>query len=1147
MALKGKSNLKALSALLSIALALGLTTVRANAQSENTGRLPLRHGESVFTRADSDTLFTLPHTWIEADSVRIAKNGFWLEPLRDFRIMPPGHNIWVFSPLVTGDTLVVGYAYAPVALSRRYARRSLHDLTRLVERKDSLYVPLSQETDETTSAWTSLRKSGSLVRSIQIGSNQDLAFESALSLQVEGKVGSNVEVVAALSDQDLPIQPEGTTESIRELDKVYVTARSPNFEATIGDYEFELSGRRYDTYSRKLSGLKLGAKSGGKSAIVSAAISRGEFQTNRFFGEESVQGPYPLSGKNGEVGIVVLAGTETVWLDGAIQRRGENNDYVIDYAAGQITFSSRKLITSDSRIVVEFEYANEDYERQYWAARTGLQSSVLSSSGYVTYITERDDRSRPLSLSLSDEDRQKLERAGDSISFALSDAADSLGPELGDYVRRDSLIDGQTYSMFEYVAPSEIGEPQGEWQVFFDDFGAGHGDYSASADGLGRTFFYFVGISHGRYLPARRIPLPAARELVAFRLDREKSVGFRSNFEVAMSSLDRNTFSNLDDADNQGVATALELGYTQPDLDIGGFTLRQLSLGADGSIREKTFTDIARSDDIEFDREWAGSSVREATEVIGQGHVGFSPVRGLTVRGSSGLLSREEAFQSKRYGVSSAFQPTKRTAIRGEHINIFSEDSVNSRKTDWVRQRLEGNTGWKILTPRFSLKRERQLRDSRLRTDGFKFADWSFGNLFALSRSIQLDAEAGLRHDDLKNENGEFDRNSESKSYGSELRWTPLEIGRGTLRWMHRDKKFTSKDSSSASSDAGRLELLLTPADRLFELNLIYDALKSRTEQQLQIFLPTQPGAGSYRLENGVYVPDDQGNYELVSRNTGAFEPSSEINTNAILWFRPDETRTGTRELWQRFAFETEASLEERTRQPITLGLLLLDRSRVRSNETIEGRFSFRQDVHFNRLSRNYSLRLRGLNSAAQVSRFTNGAQQNIRRLGSLRARVSYSGSVRGETEVSTELERALFLGVSIASTDVTRLSAMQDVLWSMSDRWEAGLQARGGEAKDERSQTQASSRELAPRASYTSFRKGRADAEIRWIHVTSNRIRLPQELAGGSNRGENYRWSFRVSLALSENFTGSLTYTGRRDAGEETVNVGRVEVRAVF
>ena len=82
----------------------------------------------------------------------------------------------------------------------------------------------------------------------------------------------------------------------------------------------------------------------------------GIFQAQDLDLTDGVQGPYRLAGKNNERFIIVIPGSEQVFVDGIQMTRGETNDYVIDYATGEITFTSNRLIREDNRVSIEFQY-----------------------------------------------------------------------------------------------------------------------------------------------------------------------------------------------------------------------------------------------------------------------------------------------------------------------------------------------------------------------------------------------------------------------------------------------------------------------------------------------------------------------------------------------------------------------------------------------------------------------------------------------------------------------------------------------------------------------------------------------------------------------------------------------------------------------
>ncbi|MCG9131482.1 hypothetical protein J5I95_07335 [Candidatus Poribacteria bacterium] len=236
-----------------------------------------------------------------------------------------------------------------------------------------------------------LEVSGSQTFGISLGSGRDISQNQELRVNVEGKVSENISVLALLSDQDLPIQPEGTTENIQDIDQKLIRITHPNMRGTLGDFEGTLGTSEFIFFPRALEGVQVeGDFKWGSFHLIPSAIPKGQSTSLVLRGEEG-RSEYRLT-VDGQY-ILVKAGSEIVWLNGERMRRGENNDYIIrEYGDPIVEFNSKHLITSNDTIRIDFEYIPED--RAYQQNLYGLSSVFKLPGEWITlgasYAVEAD-------------------------------------------------------------------------------------------------------------------------------------------------------------------------------------------------------------------------------------------------------------------------------------------------------------------------------------------------------------------------------------------------------------------------------------------------------------------------------------------------------------------------------------------------------------------------------------------------------------------------------------------------------------------------------------------------------------------------------------------------------------------------------------
>ena len=318
------------------------------------------------------------------------------------------------------DSLTVRYFKYPEQLTKTY---SIYDQDRVVANDGNLYKV--NRSVKKFVPFDGLNTSGSITRGVTIGNNQNASVSSNLDLQITGKISDKVSLRASIQDSNIPLQDGGYSQKLDEFDQIFIELFTDKWNIRAGDLFLENRQSRFLNFNKKVQGLAthftFGTEENKTDIFASAALVRGQYAKSAFTGQEGNQGPYKLRGNNGELYVLVISGSEKVYVNGILKKRGENNEYVIDYNAGEITFTSLFPITSEMRIVIEYQYSDRNYTRFVTYAGANHEAKTWSLGGYL--YSENDVKNQPLQQNLSGEQVAILAAAGDNQNLMNAPSA----------------------------------------------------------------------------------------------------------------------------------------------------------------------------------------------------------------------------------------------------------------------------------------------------------------------------------------------------------------------------------------------------------------------------------------------------------------------------------------------------------------------------------------------------------------------------------------------------------------------------------------------------------------------------------------------------------------------------------------------------
>ena len=506
------------------------------------------------------------------DTLSIDPSSFQVPGLSpsQFELDPITATVYLKDSSLLGTTLVFQYKTYTFDFSKPLSHKSIS----LIENPTTFYIVLPNDLSIYPEEVSDHRmvSSGSISRGVSVGNSQDLVLNSSLNLQLNGYLTDDLQIQAVISDKNVPIQPDGNTQSINNFNNVYIKLLYKDMaQISAGDIELPAAGSRFLFATGNLLGMdgKVVShfrKKINMSNMAGGGVAKGRFVRQVIVPNNGVQGPYKLSGAHGEVGIVIIAGSERVYVDGKLLVRGQDNDYIIDYNTAELTFTPSMLMVAEKRVVVEFEYADRNYARYVLYSYNELEINEKHRLS-VNFYQAQDIKNQSIQPELTDDQKLFLSQLGDLATAGgyRHDDTVAYSPDRVLYLRIDTLVNGQLYpAVFVYTTDPTVTH----YAPSFTYVGAHKGNYKLqSSTANGRVFVWLPpldGQLQGDYEPVQLLTTPKMTQMLTVASQHQLMGSLSVQNEVALSNYDQNLFSKQDDRDNVGFAYNLVLHQIQP-------------------------------------------------------------------------------------------------------------------------------------------------------------------------------------------------------------------------------------------------------------------------------------------------------------------------------------------------------------------------------------------------------------------------------------------------------------------------------------------------------------------------------------------------------------------------------------------------------
>ncbi len=1014
---------------------------------------------------------------------------------------------------------------------------------------------------------------GNIARGLGFGNNQDVVLNSNLNLQIGGNLGKGISILAAISDENNPIQPEGNTQQIQDFDKVFITFKKDSSTLTVGDVLMANNRENYFMkYYKKSRGAQFDINTGKNlkhNIHLDAAISRGRFARNQIQGTEGNQGPYRLQGNNGELNIIVISGTEVVYIDGEKLNRGQQNDYVIDYNMGEVIFMPKKLITQYSRIVIEFQYSDRNYNRSVFTVGNTFETKKWTTS--INYFTEQDNKLQPTDTSNSNTINQILEQAGDNPTlFQNIKTYKEFPTDRIVYIKKDSIVNFTNYTYFKQV--SSKGNDTVFYTLSFSFAGQGKGNYMPIASAAnGRVYGWVAPVGgqlQGSYEPYIQLVAPNRMQMLSISTRFKINSNSNLKIESAYTNYNQNTYSVLDKKNDDGIG--LFLDFNQKNI-----AWKKLKLTNQAKVEyvSSNFKAVERYRSVEFDRNWNKqlsniSSLRPALyELISTANSNIAIQKSSAINIELGNYLRGNQFKGYRTALGYMYTNKKLNITSAtERLNTQNKPDSITTKNVFLRY----NAGINYKFKNLQIGTEAIAENSQFNTDTSSklgTASYSFTQYSATIQSLNLTKwnyrlESSVRQDKLPANN-----TLQNSTLATNIKGNIEHLSKknNRLAFTTNYRELISKNAATEQIILSRMEYNAAFFKKVMNFTTYYQISTGREQRKQFSYTQVLPGNGTHDWidynSNGIQEINE---FELAAFTDKAQYVKIYLPTNEFIKSNTNEynqtIRLQTPQTWQngnklkrsisRFNTITSYKADRRITDNSFATIVNPFKLNVADSALITINSLIKQTTFYNRNSPKF-----GLEHSIQTTRGKQFLNSGFETKKIYRQNITSRYAFTKQTNIVVIAEQQNKENANQFFENRTYKYNVQSIFPELFYQNIKGIRLgifyKYTEAKNaDNSINNAYIKEIGAEARYFVINKGNIDAKIT-NHIINykgnNNSPLAYDLLNGLSNGRNLTWNITFGGKAAGNIQLNISYEGRKTPVFKTIHIGRAEARYIF